>query len=89
MRVLLVSAYFRPHVGGIESFAELLARGLAARGHELTVLCCRTDPAAPPHEESDGYRIVRLPATNALERLFRVPYPVPSPAALARTPGQG
>ena len=82
-----MSANFRPHVGGVERFAETLAGGLAARGHEVTVLCCRT-AQAPLEQELDGYKIVRVPASYVLERRLAVPYPLPSPAlraALRRT----
>lgn len=79
MRVLLVSAHFRPHVGGVETFTETLAEGLAGRGHEVTVLCCRTDRRSPAEEEG-AYRIVRVPAWSGPERRLGVPYPVPSPA---------
>src|SRR5712691_10888040 len=84
MRILLVSAYFRPHVGGIERFVENLGLGLAARGHRVTVLCCRTEQQSPLREEVDGYLIERVPATNGSERRLRVPYPLPEPVALAR-----
>lgn len=84
MRILLVSANFRPSVGGIERFTEVLGAGLVARGHEVTVLCCRKD-RAPLREQADGLRIVRIPATYALHRALRVPYPVPAPGGLLRT----
>ncbi len=84
MRILLVSANFRPSVGGIERFTEVLAAGLTAREHDVTVLCCRKD-RAPLLEDVDGFRVVRLPATYLLHRAFRVPYPVPAPRGLLRT----
>ena len=66
LRVLLVSANFRPSVGGIERYVEVLAHGLAADGHAVTVVACRTDDA--PREERDGpVRIVRLPATDVAD----------------------
>lgn len=84
MRVLLVSANFRSSVGGIERFTEVLATGLAASGHEVTVLCCRKD-RAPLSERSNGVEIVRIPATYVLHRALRVPNPIPAPGALLRT----
>jgi D-inositol-3-phosphate glycosyltransferase len=81
MRVLLVSANFRPHVGGIERFTEILAGGLAARRHEVTVLCCGFGGAAP-RERFDGFSVVRVPSSYALDRRLRVPYPLPSPLSL-------
>lgn len=85
MRVLLVSANFRPHVGGIETFTETLASELAARGHEITVLCCRTDAAAPALEHMGSFEVVRLPASSWPERRLGVPYPIPAPRPLLRT----
>jgi D-inositol-3-phosphate glycosyltransferase len=84
VRVLLVSANFRPSVGGIERFVEVLAHGLAERGHDVTVAACRTDGGA--REEVDGdVRIVRLPATDVLDSRLNVPYPLPEPVTAART----
>lgn len=83
MRVLLVTAHFRPHVGGIERFVENLADGLATRGHEVTVVCCRTERGSAATEEG-RYRVVRVPASTVLERRLGVPYPIPSPVVLRR-----
>jgi D-inositol-3-phosphate glycosyltransferase len=84
LRIALVTANFRPSVGGIERFVEILARGLSARGHEVTIVTCRTGRAAI--EERDGaVRIVRIPASEVACRRFGVPYPLPSPVACVRT----
>jgi glycosyltransferase involved in cell wall biosynthesis len=82
VRVLLTSANFRPHVGGIERFTETLAGALAARGHRITVLCCRSG-AAPTRERLDGFEVVRVASSYALEKAAGVPYPLPSPALVA------
>ena len=86
MRAVLVSSNFRPHVGGIERFTEVLAEGLAGRGHEVTVVCCR-DGAAPLVEDS-AYRVLRVPASYALDRRLNLPVPVPEPLQLVRTLGR-
>lgn len=84
MRILLVSANFRPSVGGIERFVEILAGALAARGHEVTIATCRTRGA--PVDEQDGpVRIVRIPASDFPRERFGVPYPLPSPRACIGT----
>jgi len=82
-RILLVSANYRPSVGGIERFVETLAEGLAARGREVVVLCCRHDNA-PLVEERNGVRIVRLPASHFLAGRWNVAYPLPWPLPLVR-----
>lgn len=86
MRVLLVSAHFAPHVGGIESFTESLAEGLAERCHRVTVVCCRTDRSSALVEEG-AYRVLRVPSVTWPERRFGVPYPLPSPPSLRRILG--
>ncbi len=80
MRILIVSTYFPPHVGGVEVVAQNQARCLAAAGHGVTVATTRTGPAAPDREALDGYEVVRLPASNLLERRTGIPYPVVGPA---------
>jgi glycosyltransferase involved in cell wall biosynthesis len=77
VRILLVSANFSPHVGGIERFTEILATGLARRGHDVTVLCCRSGNA-PVREDRDGFRVIRIRSSYVLERRVGLPYPIPS-----------
>jgi D-inositol-3-phosphate glycosyltransferase len=83
LRVLLVSANFRPSVGGIERYVEILAQGLAERGHAVTVAACRTDGGE--RQERDGaVQIVRMPATDILDVGLNVPYPLPEPLSALR-----
>lgn len=63
MRVLLALTYYRPHLSGLTVYVERLGRELARRGHEVTVLAARHDPALPAQEERDGVRVVRVPVT--------------------------
>ncbi len=79
-----MSANYRPSVGGIERFTEVLAEGLAARGHAVTVLACREN-GAPPRENRAGVQVVRVPASYVLRRRFGVPYPLPAPRSLFKT----
>jgi glycosyltransferase involved in cell wall biosynthesis len=84
VRVLLVSANFRPSVGGIERYVEMLGEGLAARAHSVTVAACRTHESAR-EETVRGVRIVRIPATDVLDERLDVPYPLPRPVVAGRT----
>lgn len=61
MRVLIVLTYYRPHTSGLTIYAERLARGLARRGHQVTVMTSRYDRSLPLQEERDGVRVVRVP----------------------------
>ncbi len=85
MRVLLASSNFRPAVGGIDRFTEVLGETLAGRGHEVTVVCCRRDDAPRSETTAAGVRVVRTPASYVLHRLRRIPYPIPEPVSLLRT----
>ncbi|MFG2818856.1 glycosyltransferase family 4 protein [Kitasatospora sp. NPDC048365] len=77
-RVLLVSHYFPPHLGGIENVVRQEAVNLVAAGAEVTVL---TSGERSVVSEDDGVRVVRVAAWNGAERAG-VPFPVLSPTAL-------
>ena len=85
MRILFVTHYALPHIGGIETPIDAVAAGLAARGHSVThVASAARRPAeraspVPPRP----YRRVLVPAANWPEERLGAPYPVFSPA-LAR-----
>ena len=66
LRILIALTYYRPHTSGLTIYAERLARGLSARGHEVTVLTSRFDTKCPLDSHEDGVRVVRAPV------LFRV-----------------
>jgi glycosyltransferase involved in cell wall biosynthesis len=59
MRILIGLTYYRPHYSGLTIYTERLARTLAARGHDVTVLTSRFTPELPCEEIRDGVRIVR------------------------------
>lgn len=61
VRILTVLTYYRPHTSGLTIYAERLAKALAARGHQLTVLTSQFEPGLPLEEQSDGLRIRRVP----------------------------
>ena len=66
MRILYLTTYYLPHSSGITAYLHCVARALAQRGHTVTVLTSRHDPALSDDESLDGVRIIRLPV------LFRV-----------------
>ena len=70
-------------MGGIERFVEILAGGLAARGHEVEVVCCRF-AGAPLREDLDGFSVHRIRSSYILDRRLNVPMPVPEPVAMLR-----
>lgn len=60
MRIVQVSPWFYPHLGGVESHVQGLSRELAARGHEVTVVAARHTSSAPERESTDGFDIIRV-----------------------------
>jgi glycosyltransferase involved in cell wall biosynthesis len=77
MKILLVSHYTLPHIGGIEVLVDQHSQHLAQRGHEVTVLSSRDE--GPAEELRGSVRIVRVAAWNFLERWLHVPYPLFAP----------
>jgi glycosyltransferase involved in cell wall biosynthesis len=68
MRILTVLTYYRPHTSGLTIYAERLARALARRGHEVTVMTTQYDRRLPRHEYMDGVDVQRVPVTVRLSK---------------------
>jgi len=72
MRVLLYSKPFWPMVGGVETYARLLAQGLAReKGYEVTVVTAAKGPSTPSPMLAANVRIVRAPGVPELWRIIR------------------
>lgn len=79
MKILLVSHYYPPHVGGMELVAFYQAKLLAAQGHSVTVVTSKVGT----EEHSgvfQGVEVVRVPALNLFEKKWGVPFPIFSPS---------
>lgn len=76
MKILLLAALYPPDArGGAEIVAEQMARGLAGRGHEVSVLTL--SPSGLEEESTaDGVRIIRTPLINLYHNLEAVSKPV-------------
>ncbi|WP_329570983.1 glycosyltransferase family 4 protein [Kitasatospora sp. NBC_01266] len=81
-RVLLVSHYYPPHVGGIEQVVRHEAEQLAGQGVEVTVLTSGGRRTSADREA--GVTVLRQAAWNGIERRTGVPFPVPGPGLLTR-----
>jgi D-inositol-3-phosphate glycosyltransferase len=79
-RILIVSAYATPHLGGVEVIVAQQAQTLASLGYRVTVVTSRCG-GGQARERRDGYEVVRVPAWNVLERRYEVPVPIWSPGA--------
>ncbi|MHB0987320.1 MAG: glycosyltransferase family 4 protein [Bellilinea sp.] len=61
MRILSVLTYYRPHASGLTIYAERLAKALARRGHQVTVMTSQYTKDLPLDEMVEGVRVVRVP----------------------------
>lgn len=85
--MLHVLYFYAPYRSGLTLYAERLCRELAARGHRVTVLAARHEPALAPDERLDGVRVIRLPVAGSFSRAVIVPALVP--AVVRHLPGKG
>jgi glycosyltransferase involved in cell wall biosynthesis len=68
MRILTCLTYYHPHYSGLTIYAERLARALATRGHQVTVLTSRFDSSLPVTQDLDGVHVIR---SNVLMHLSK------------------
>jgi glycosyltransferase involved in cell wall biosynthesis len=59
MKILISLMYYRPHYSGLTIYTERLARALARRGHQVTVLTSRFDTNLLAYEICDGVTVIR------------------------------
>lgn len=67
MRILISTVAFPPSIGGMETAAVVLANGLAARGHDVTVVT----PMTTTERDVYPFTVVRSPDMATLWRLTR------------------
>jgi glycosyltransferase involved in cell wall biosynthesis len=68
IRVLTVLTYYHPHWTGLTAIAKRIAEGLAARGHEVTVLTTQHLPELPRREVTGGVGVVRCRSLGRFSR---------------------
>jgi len=75
--ILIVTHYFPPHIGGIETVAYNQAKRLVALGNTVTVVTSRIG-SKESRSTIDGIQVIRVGAWNIFER-WGVPFPLFSP----------
>ncbi|MBY0589002.1 glycosyltransferase family 4 protein [bacterium] len=61
MRIVVISRFYWPDLGGAQSQLRMLARQWGQDGHDVTVLTCRWNNDWPAEEEIDHHRVIRWP----------------------------
>jgi glycosyltransferase involved in cell wall biosynthesis len=62
MRIAQVVSLYHPHIGGVETHVQRLARGCVELGDQVTVLTHQVDES-PQEERMRGVRVLRFPLT--------------------------
>jgi glycosyltransferase involved in cell wall biosynthesis len=77
LKILICLLYYVPHRTGYTIHVQHVAEALAARGHEVTVLCARHSKDLARDEMINGVRVVRLWAPIRMSRGMIMPaYPL-------------
>lgn len=88
MRLLMVTDFYHPFLGGVEQHVRTLSHALTARGHHVAVATLRHGDLAE-QEEDDGVTVYRIPSTTSrAATLFKNPgrpwaAPMPDPESAA------
>ena len=88
MRILLLSQFYPPDIGGIEVHVQALARGLVTRGHEVVVGTLAMGEFGPGERMDQGVRVrtlqgalQRIGPLFTTERRHAAPFPDPELAS--------
>lgn len=73
MRILTALNFYVPHWTGLTVYPQRIAEGLAARGHEVTVLTSQHETSLAREEVVGGVRVLRLPVAGRLSRAMLMP----------------
>lgn len=66
MKIMIVTPYFYPKVGGLENYALNMALGLKRNGNEVFIVTSNDEKKEMVEEEVKGLRVIRLPITVKL-----------------------
>jgi glycosyltransferase involved in cell wall biosynthesis len=84
VKILMLSDYFHPHLGGVEEAVRMVSRRLVDRGHEVHVIALNTDGVAD-REVLDGIVVHRAPTVELTRWLgLQCALPVGAPPLLLR-----
>src|SRR3989440_6706370 len=88
MRVLMLSEFYPPIIGGMERHVQTLSHELVRRGHHVAVATLQHG-GSPVFEEDEGVRVHRLTGWNHalaafyLDQARQFHPPVPDPGVMA------
>jgi len=74
MKIVAITQYYPPHVGGLEVVAMKQAESHVSAGDTVTVVTCSVQGAAAGTSIEGGVTVQRAPAWNILDRRFGLPF---------------
>jgi glycosyltransferase involved in cell wall biosynthesis len=78
MKIVIALYYYQPYISGLSVYAERLARAMIERGHAVTIVTSRFDPALDTEELVNGVRIRRVNYWFRLDKGVIMPGFVPA-----------
>ena len=66
MKVLYISAFFWPHIGGIETLSLKFLPAMQNRGHEFMIITSFANRDLSAHDDYKGIPIRRFPFLKAI-----------------------
>ncbi len=76
MKIVSISHYYTPHVGGLEIVAENQVQSLVRNGHEVSVVTCAGSDEASGHTTVKGVSVYRAKVWNFFDTRFGIPFPI-------------
>lgn len=61
MKILFLTRYFYPHIGGVEKQVFKLSQELIKRGHQVTIITLKHEPDLKKQEIASKIKIIRIP----------------------------
>ena len=71
--ILIASALYAPHMGGVENYTEKLAGALTAQGHHVIVITHQLDALDSVLDCSGDIDVMRLPCTPLMDGRYPAP----------------
>lgn len=84
MRILIALTYYRPHYSGLTIYTERVARTLAQRGHQVTILSSRFEKSLAEREFCEGVEVIRPKVWFHISKGVIMPSMIPRAWKLAR-----
>lgn len=87
MKIVSISHYYTPHVGGLEIVAENQVQSLVTHGHEVSVVTCAGTNEQTGTTVVKGVSVYRAKVWNFFDQRFGIPFPMVGLGYLTRSFG--